>query len=216
LPDTAAMTKEYVAFALVGDRRGAIGAVLGPLDRGEIDVPSLYDDVLAPAARRIGDLWHLGDISVADEHFATRLTQDVMAEARWIAPPGAAEPRERVVLACAPEEQHEIGLRMLADVLAAHGWDVHLLGARTPARALVAYATKVDASAVGLSCGSPLSVPSLAEAVGGLRDACPGVRILLGGRVVEDYPTIVGALGADAGCTRLAEAPDAVELLVTA
>jgi methanogenic corrinoid protein MtbC1 len=216
VPDAARVARDYIAFALAGDRRAATRAVLDPLARGELDLPRLYDDVLARAANEIGDLWHIGEISVADEHFTTRLTQDVMAEARLVARDGVPERPQRVVLACPPEEQHEVGLRMLSDVLAAEGWDVHLLGALTPIAALVDYADKVGASGVALSCGSPISVPSLAAAVHALRERRPEVRVLVGGRVVEQYPRLVAAIGADAACTRLVDAPGAVEELLAA
>ena len=58
------------AFQLIDDGRGS-GLVLG----------TLYMDVFQPALREIGRLWQENQISVADEHLATAITQAAMARA---------------------------------------------------------------------------------------------------------------------------------------
>ncbi|HVM17566.1 MAG TPA: cobalamin B12-binding domain-containing protein [Gaiellaceae bacterium] len=211
--DPRRLAAAYVEHALAGDKPRALATVLEPLRDERIELTALYDEVLAPASAHVGDLWHSGEITVADEHFSTRLTQEAMARARALAEARAQERRGRVVLACPPDEHHELGLRMLEDVLEADGWEVHALGAGTPARDLVAYVAKVRPVAVALSCGTPIAIPGLLEAVELLRAGDPGVRIVLGGRAVERYPAIAGAAGATATFTTLAEARSGIAAL---
>ena len=40
----------------------------------------LFERVIAPAAHRVGDLWHEARISVADEHFVTQLNHNMNKE----------------------------------------------------------------------------------------------------------------------------------------
>ena len=56
-----------------------------------------------------------------------------------------ADVRGTAVLACAPGEQHEIGLLMLAVLLRADGWQVAYLGADTPSADAVALAERLGA-----------------------------------------------------------------------
>ena len=204
--DAARLAAAYLGHALAGDKRAALACVLEPLQAGAIDLTTLYDGVLAPAAAHVGELWHSGEITVADEHFSTRLTQEAMARAKAIAERGRPRREARLVLACPPDEHHELGMRMLEDVLEADGWEVHGLGARTPVRDLAAYVRKVRPVAVALSCGTPIAVPGLLQAVEALRADDPDALVVVGGRAVERYPAIAAAAGATAAFTNLAEA----------
>ena len=203
--EAAKIADRYVELALAGRGSDAVRHVLDAVAEHGFAVAEVCDQVLRPAAVRIGQLWHAGDISVADEHHVSELTRRTLAllETLRHERSGARGP---VVLACPEEELHDIGLRMLAEVLRADGWDVRTLGAKTPARDIADYAASAGARVVGLSCSSPLSVPSLWKALDELRTRLPDTPVVLGGTCVERYPTLVGASGADAGCVRVADA----------
>lgn len=190
-----ALAERYLALVLAGKGPEAVQTVIDPLLKGDLDLVSMYEDVLARAAERIGELWHTSQISVADEHFATQLTQQVISTAVALSPSPPASGRV-VVLACPPEELHDTGLRMLAHVLSAAGHDVHVLGASTPIRALVEYVQKVGATHVGLSIASALSLPALLRAVEGVRKT--GARVFIGGRAPIRYQSIAAAAGVTA------------------
>jgi MerR family transcriptional regulator, light-induced transcriptional regulator len=213
ISESAQLAALYLEAALAGDKQRALELVLEPVRARELPLHALYDDVLAPAAARVGDLWHSGEISVADEHFSTRLTQEAMARARTLAERDAPRRGARIVVACPPDEQHELGARMLADVLEADGWEVHSLGALTPARDLAAYVQKVRAFATALSCGTPIAIPGLIQAVELLRADDPGVRVVLGGGAVERYPAIAEAAGATAVFHGLADGREGIAAL---
>jgi MerR family transcriptional regulator, light-induced transcriptional regulator len=206
--DPARIAAAYVELALAGDKPRALEAVLEPLRAGALGLGELYDEVLGPASALVGDLWHTGAITIADEHFATHLTEEVIAHARALTSNPARSRGERLVLACPPDEEHELGLRMLGDVLGANGWEVHVLGARTPVSDLVGYVGKVAPAAVALSCGTPIAIPSVIQAVEALRAADPTVPIVLGGHAVGRYPAIGGAAAADLVLDRVGEAPE--------
>jgi MerR family transcriptional regulator, light-induced transcriptional regulator len=86
-------------------------------------------DVLLPMLRELGDRWAGGEISVAQEHFASNLLRArLLGLARgWDRGVGP-----RAVLACAPEERHELALIVFGIALRAQGWRVTYLGADTP------------------------------------------------------------------------------------
>ena len=79
--------------------------------------------------RELGDRWAGGEISVAQEHFASNLLRArLLGLARgWDRGVGP-----RAVLACAPEERHELALIVFGIALRAQGWRVTYLGADTP------------------------------------------------------------------------------------
>lgn len=87
-------------------------------------------ELLQPALVEIGERWHAGQVSVATEHFATNLIRRKVAsllqvyEIHHRGPP--------VVLACPQDEQHEMGLLLVALFLTRRGWPVVYLGTNVP------------------------------------------------------------------------------------
>lgn len=187
-----------------------------------VNVPGLLDQVfsvlpleealaavVAPALRAIGDAWQRGDVSVAQEHAVSacvraRLDQ-LIADAR-----GGV--RGTAVLACAPGEQHELGLLMLAVLLRADGWKVAYLGPDTPVGDALSFAAALDAQVVGFSTARRETLDSLGK---GLAAAAPAGRaIAIGGAAafagdVEGFGAIHCAddLGASVARVRELSAP---------
>jgi len=101
-------------------------------------------DVMVPLLREIGERWERGEISVAQEHFASSLLRGrLMSIARgWDRGVGP-----RAVLACAPAERHELMLIIFGIALRAQGWRITYLGADTPVESINSDADDVVISA---------------------------------------------------------------------
>lgn len=87
--------------------------------------------VIAPALVEIGSAWHRRELDIADEHRMTfRIRGDVYTLETLLPAPAAHAPG--IVLACVPEENHELALGLLA--LSAHeaGWEPMVLGINVP------------------------------------------------------------------------------------
>lgn len=144
-----------------------------------------------PALRRVGELWQARQISVADEHLATAHAQRLLTEQFVNA--DARPPHEgRALFACVPTNQHEVGLRILADSFELAGWRTEFLGADTPVPALVERVEQFRPEVIGLSVALARQIPQLQAAVAALRQAlgsdCP--RVIAGG------PGLIGLSGA--------------------
>lgn len=96
------------------------------------------------------------------------------------------------------EEGHDLGLRMLAEVMTAGGWDVEYLGAGVPADDLVTHADSTRPDVLALSATLAAHVPPVAAVVDGVRAGeNPGLKVLVGGRAFSSRPDLADALGAD-------------------
>lgn len=203
---------DYLERVRQGDREQALALVTGPVERGELDLASFYDQVLGPVASRVGDLWHAGAMTVAEEHYATGINREARLLARNFFEPAPRNGR-RVLLACAPEEQHDLGLHMVSDVLELAGYEASMLGMRTPAPDLASFAGQIAADAAVVSCSTPLTVTGLIHAV----QLCHarGIRVVVGGSAVRDYPAVARAAAADAICTVTGEIVATVDALLS-
>ena len=168
------------------------------LDAG-LSLRALYLQVLQASQLEIGRLWQVNEISVAEEHYYTAATQLVMARlyARLFA---HASHGPTVVIACVSGELHEIGARMVADLLQSEGFTTFFLGANLPVRDLVDFVAARRASVVGLSTTFGPHLSHAAESIRALRSDArtAGVRIVVGGYPYNRVDGLWHRLGADA------------------
>lgn len=159
---------------------------------------TVYERVFSPVLRTIGDLWHEGAISVAQEHLASRAIGPALRSvARMVQPSGDLP---LVVLACFAEETHDLGMHGVVIRLASWGIRAVDLGARVPPEALGDAVRRLAPQGVGLSitvAGDPSRARELVDAyaeqlgelpwfVGGAAVSSVAARVLQrGGIVVE-------------------------------
>jgi DNA-binding transcriptional MerR regulator/methylmalonyl-CoA mutase cobalamin-binding subunit len=147
----------------------------------------LIDDVLEPLLREVGERWHGGRFSIAQERMVSgsvRKHINLVLESYDRNARGPA-----VVFATLPSERHELGLLMSAMVCASHGCKVHYLGADLPPEEIARYARESGAAIVAISvvlldglAALPAQLETLRAGLG------PDVPVWVGGQ---------GALGLD-------------------
>lgn len=141
--------------------------------------------VVVPYLHELGERWERGEASVAQEHFASsvlrgRLLGLARGWGRGIGP--------RLVLACAPGEQHDLGLMGFGLALRARGWRIVYLGADTP---LASVADAADASDASFVVISAVNAERLHPYAAELRELAQSHRLCLGGAGAAD--TDIGA-----------------------
>lgn len=145
----------------------------------------LIEEVLEPLLHAVGDRWHSGQFSIAQERLVSTTVRKhigLIVESYDRTARGPA-----IVFATLPGERHELGLLMSAMVCASHGCKVHYLGADLPPEEIARYARAVGAPLVALSV-------VLHEGLGELPAQLASMRELLG----PDVPVWIGGLAAQA------------------
>jgi len=183
--DTAAHRQRELGYALeAGDTRAALAVIDGALTDG-LPPTVIHSRVITPAMHRIGQLWGSGELSVADEHLATAIVYPCLARLFPRLLEGQRESREELVVVAAVEgEQHEVGVRMVADVLEGAGFRVAFMGADVPARDLEAWIAHHRPAIVALGLSQPEGAPTLVAQLRRIHEIDPGIRLLIGGQGV--------------------------------
>ena len=153
-----------------GDRHAAYRSLDEALDDGR-ELGQVYLDVVQPAMREIGRLWQEDELTVAEEHLATAITESAMSRMfeRVFVWRDVRTPK--LLAACAEEERHQMGLRMLCDLLELAGWETTYLGASVPIESLVDLVRKHQPDAVAISATIAPHVPRVREAIRAIRAA---------------------------------------------
>jgi DNA-binding transcriptional MerR regulator/methylmalonyl-CoA mutase cobalamin-binding subunit len=147
----------------------------------------LIDEVLEPLLREVGERWHSGRFSIAQERM---VSSSVRRHVGLIVETFDRSARgQSIVFATLPGERHELGMLMSAMICASHGFKIHYLGADLPPEEIARYAVEADAALVAISVVMLESVPSLTDHLAVIRQRLePDVPIWIGGQ---------GALGVD-------------------
>ncbi|WP_168210529.1 cobalamin B12-binding domain-containing protein [Persicimonas caeni] len=174
---------EYIAAALAGDRRRAWQVVSDALDAG-LSVASVYKDVLAWAQAEIGDCWADSEISVAQEHMASAVTQSVVA--RLYAYIESERSRGCVLLGGVEGEEHVLPAQLAADLLELEGWNVAFLGTNIPSEDFLKAIEDERPDVVGLSLTMAPDLPTAVTLIRDIRKRFGDLPIVLGGRAAAE------------------------------
>jgi methanogenic corrinoid protein MtbC1 len=174
---------DYRAALSAGDARAAYEVIDGMIDAG-LSYEELCEDVVRPALYEIGDLWEAGELTVADEHVASAITDTILA---CIGPFSSAsiEGRQRVLVCCSDGELHALGARMVGETFAAAEWSVQYLGPSLPAESVASAVVdrRIDVLAISTTMASNL--PAAEEAISAARASSPELRVVVGGQAYE-------------------------------
>jgi excisionase family DNA binding protein len=137
--------------ALVGGREEeAAGIFINEFLKGA-PLYSLFDGILAAAMRRVGELWVQGELTVAQEHLATRTAISAIHKLRSALP--ATELSGKLALCCVIEgDFHELNSTLAQVVLESEGFEVINFGANTPLFSFADEVVHYNPAIVCISC----------------------------------------------------------------
>lgn len=201
----------YLECLSTVNTRDATRLALGLVE--QVGLASVVTALLSSAQVEVGRRWQVNEWSVAQEHAATAITEDVLAALVRHAPTDKSPVPDRrpVVVACVEGEWHSLPARMAAHLLSHLGWSVVFLGASTPADQLRRYLAQVDAAALGVSCTVPLFLHGALRSIRAGQAA--GVPVLASGRAFGSDDRRAARLGADHWAESIGTANDRLQHL---
>jgi methanogenic corrinoid protein MtbC1 len=167
-----------------------------------LTLDSVLRDSVLPALHELGERWERGEITIAQEHFASNLLRGrLLGLARgWDRGAGP-----RALLACPPGEQHDLSLIAFGLSLREHGWRITYLGADTPIATIAETATTLHPNLVVVAAVRAAPLSNCAE---DLRDLAARLPLAVAG-AGADAP-----LASQVGATYLPDGPVQAAALV--
>ncbi len=212
---SAADIKDLVRMVLLPDDRSARSSIEAMRLRG-IPVETLFIDLLAPAARHLGELWEEDLCNFADVTVGVGRLQQAMRDLSpgLVTRSASGDQPRRVLLLPCPGEQHTFGLVMVGDFFRSAGWDV--AGGPMTSPDIEALVRREWYDVVGFSLASEVHLPRLAPAITAVRKASVNQRvgILVGGPMFLRQAGLASEVGADAVAINGGLAPEIADKLV--
>jgi methanogenic corrinoid protein MtbC1 len=197
----APLASAYLQALLRGERQIASKLILDAARQGTA-VRDLYLQVFQTTQYEIGRLWQVNQISVAQEHYCTAATQLIMSQLYPYIFSGE-KTRGTLVATCVSSDLHEIGVRMVSDLLEMDGWQTYYLGANMPVPAVVEALVQRQADALAISATITYHVRDVESLIAAVRRTpdCRRVKILVGGYPFKTDPDLWKIVGADGSAT---------------
>jgi DNA-binding transcriptional MerR regulator len=164
--------------------------------------------ILLPLQEQVGQLWHDGHVNVAIEHYVTKQIQQKIFSAMNQLP--VAEFGPKIVVACPPEEEHDIAASAVAYRCRVRGCRVYYLGANVPISSLTNLCSRIEPDLTIISVPLAMTEAKATELVHALaHEVSPVSNLSVGGRgalamrnlflnshieVLEDFSDLDGKL----------------------
>jgi len=157
--------------------------------------PRLIEDVIVPLVYKVGELWHSGEIRVANEHLGSSVIRGFLFN--LLESYSVSDSAPIVVSATPRGQEHELGALIAGVVAASSGWKVIYLGSNLPAEEISAVVGHLKARVVALSIVYPNDDPVLPRELRKIKQSLPpGVSIVAGGRAADGYLDVLDEISA--------------------
>lgn len=123
--------KSYFLKQALKSNRDSIQQILTGLYLGQYPLFQIYDDLLVPVLHEIGNRWMGGKLSVMEEHIASQIIRDAVIRLQGI----IRVPKKKIGNAIClnlSNELHDIGLKMVQNILELKGYKTFYSGQKTP------------------------------------------------------------------------------------
>ena len=182
LEDTKSIIDDCISAVKVYDAKSLETILLKASSK--LSQPQLIEDLIIPLVYTIGDLWHNGDIRIANEHLASSVIRSFLSNLIEQHIPSENAP---IIISATPRGQdHELGALIVGVTAASQGWKVIYLGPNLPEVEIAAVSSSLKAKVVALSIVYPSDDPQLKKDLLNLKKMLPeNVSLIVGGRAAR-------------------------------
>lgn len=214
-PITAAEAAAFVTLVLNQEVHALLAEIEALLARGII-VEDVYLQLLAPAARSLGEMWEDDLCDFVDVTMGLwRLQQVVHEIAARMPSPAVAGGNRRAFFTVVPGDQHSFGLVMIEEFFRRAGWSTWSAPAPSEAE-LTDLVGRQWFELIGFTVTCEAQLDHLPAIIRAVRRASknPAVGVMVGGRVFSETPGLAAQVGADATAADGKQAVAKAEMLV--
>ncbi len=191
--------KDYFITSLLDRDRKKAEILIADAVKDGAALNDIYIKVFQESQYTVGKLWQTGKISVAQEHFCTAATQSVMSSLyQYIFQTDKLG--KNFLSFCVSDELHDLGIKIVTDLVEIAGFDTVYLGANVPTKQIEEAIVEYKADVVGISVSIASHLNTLTDLIKTIRSSkySSGVKIIIGGYCLNTLNNLWVKIGADA------------------
>lgn len=198
--------ERYLEAVLQGDRKGCRKIIEETLQNG-IPANSVYMDVIWPMMVEIENLAREDRITSVQEHMATRINRTIVDQLQNKLPRKDIR-NKKIAVCCAPDEIHELGAQVMADLFESDGWDVRFLGGGLTNEDILTFTNETGPDVLLIYGTASQQAPEIRKLIDTIKsiNACPNMKIMLSGGIFNRADGLWQEMGADLTAATAAEA----------
>ncbi|BCN31821.1 cobalamin-dependent protein [Anaeromicropila herbilytica] len=195
---------EYINYLMSGSKLEARNQIL-KIYRVVNNIENIYKNIFEKALKDVGLLWEKGQIEVWKEHYISEVILEMMKEIK-----NNVEKRKsnhiKIITMNAGAELHNIGIRMISDLLEIDGCDIIYLGSNIPVNSVLHAITEEQPDYIAISVTMPGhmdAVTNMIHAISSHRKKAP--KIIVGGNAFQFLHDVCELTGANYYCKDIKE-----------
>jgi len=184
-------------FIMVGEKNNARELLVDAIKKGE-NLRNIYLDVFDRTLREIGILWETNKIDVSIEHYFSEATQEIMSQINMIKPRGGNNGHTFLSFSIGGE-LHNIGIKMVSNLLEMDGWNTYFFGTNVPSQSLIKAIDYYNADIIAISSTMSYTVNSVSDLINTIHSAhlIKMPKIIVGGATFNYDKTLWKKVHAD-------------------
>lgn len=152
------------------------------------DLTTVCTDIIGRSLFLVGEAWHEGELRIMDEHYANRFLAGKLVTLMQAYPNRRGAPL--ILVACAPDERHELGSLMMSVMLRHNGYRVEYLGPDLPLEDVVDYARQERPAMICMSASVEETALELSKMQDKVNKIKPKPIFGYGGQAFVQKPTL--------------------------
>jgi methanogenic corrinoid protein MtbC1 len=194
--------EEFIKHLDTEDKEAAVSFIMDRVDKKQISVIDLYEQVLAPSLNNMVCRLEDKRLCIWKEHVRSAIVRTiieccysyVMEEKRCR---DIKEKGERVVIVCPTEEYHELGARMGADYFTLLGYDSIFIGSNTPEQDFLQGVEALMPEYIVVSVSNYYNLVAAKKLVQGVKKVHPSIMVIAAGQAFKEHEDNYKKIGAD-------------------
>ena len=197
--------QEFMKYLEKEDKENSVNYVMQLISGKELDIVTLYDEILRPALYEIASNEKEQNITIGQEHIRTAIVRTIVeccypfvVVERSLNFESDQLNQKRVIIYCPEDEYHEIGPRMVEDYFALIGFETLFLGGNTPKENLIELMEDLEPDYVAISVSNYYNIVPAKRSIEFLRNKLKKApKIIVGGYALNNKKNIAKDMGAD-------------------
>ena len=194
---------EFLEYLDNEDKENCINLITSKLDKKELDIPTLYKEILEPSLNAFYCDAEEEKMCIWKEHIRTSIIRTII-EICYLyilkerKEKGVKLLNQNILIGCPAEEYHDTGAKMIADIFTLYGFNAIFVGANTPREEIRDAINLLKPKFIGISVTISYNLVEAEKAISLIKQHTEfDGKIVVGGQAFQNNPDNYKKIGAD-------------------